>query len=58
VSSGGAWGAGGRCLPVVILPQGRQRLQGPGPPQAVALAMRSTLEAGGADSDTAPPEWW
>jgi hypothetical protein len=44
--------------PVVIPPQGRQRLQGPGPPQAVAPAMRSTLEAGGADPQTAPPERW
>ena len=48
-------GAGGG-LPLVILPQGWQRLQGPGPPQAVASAMRSTLEAGGADPETAPPE--
>jgi hypothetical protein len=43
---------------VVILPQGRQWLQGPGPPEAVASAMRSTLEAGGAGPQTAPLGRW
>jgi hypothetical protein len=46
------------ACPVVILPQGRQWLQGPGPPDAAASAIRSTLEAGGADPETAPPERW
>lgn len=35
---GGAWVGAGGGLPVVILPQGRQWLQGPGPPEAVASA--------------------